>query len=153
VNTSSDGQSEFSHPVVAMNTSSDVQSEVSRLSLLEVTAATGNVTSASVATTYHSSDGQLTSDCPSLLVFIAVTAVTGNVTSVLVATIDHSSDERLSSRCPSLLQTIVAMGGLCPSLLWYHCSDAVLAMGRMPVTTVADEPLSQWLFVVVLEET
>jgi hypothetical protein len=143
VNTSSDGQSEFSHPVAAMNTSSDGQSEVSRLSLLEVTAATSNVTSASVATTDHSSDGQLTSNYPSLLVFIAVTAATGNVTSALVATIDHSSDGRLSSRCPSLLQTIVAMGGLCPSLLWYHCSDAVLATGRMPVTTVTYDPLPQ----------
>jgi hypothetical protein len=53
------------------------------------------------------------------------------------------------SRCPSLLQTTVAKGGLCLSLLCYHCSDAVVAMGQLPVTTVTYGPLLQCMFIVV----
>jgi hypothetical protein len=84
---------------------------------------------------------------PSLL---EVTTAMGNMTSAPVAATDHSSDGRLSSRFPSLLQTTVAMGDFCSSQLCYHCSDAVLAMGQMPVATVDYGPLPQSLFVVVV---
>jgi hypothetical protein len=56
---------------------------------------------------------------------------------VHVAATDHSSDVRLTSRCLSLLQTTVATRGFYPSLLCYHCIDAVVATGRMPA--------AQWL--------
>jgi hypothetical protein len=49
----------------------------------------------------------------------------------------------------TVLQTTVAMGGFYPSLLCYHCSDAVVAIGRLPVATVAYGPLPQCMFVVV----
>jgi hypothetical protein len=48
-----------------------------------------------------------------------------------------------------LLQTTVATGGFCVSLLCYHCSDVVLAMGQTPVAKVAYNPLPQCIFVVV----
>jgi hypothetical protein len=41
------------------------------------------------------------------------------------------------------------MGGFCPSLLCYHCSNAVLVTGRMPMVTMAYGSLPQCLFVVV----
>jgi hypothetical protein len=50
-----------------VNISSNGQSEVSHPSLLEVTAATGTVTSAPIAATDHNIDGRLSSWCPSLL--------------------------------------------------------------------------------------
>jgi hypothetical protein len=66
-----------------------------------------------------------------------------------VATTDHSSDERLMSRCTLLLQTTVAMGYFCLSLLCYHCSDAVVMIGWLPMTTIAYGSLPWWLCVVV----
>jgi hypothetical protein len=41
------------------------------------------------------------------------------------------------------------MNGFCLSLLCYHCSDAILATGWMPMAKVAYSPLPQCLFVVV----
>jgi hypothetical protein len=41
------------------------------------------------------------------------------------------------------------MGGFCPSLLCYHCSDAVVATGWLPIATVAYGPLPQCMFIVV----
>jgi hypothetical protein len=41
------------------------------------------------------------------------------------------------------------MGRRRPSLLSYHCSDALVATGRLSMTTVTYDPLLQCLFVVV----
>jgi hypothetical protein len=41
------------------------------------------------------------------------------------------------------------MGGFCPSLLCYHCSDAVVATGWLPIATMAYGPLPQCMFIVV----
>jgi hypothetical protein len=53
---------------------------------------------------------------------------------VPIATTDHSSD-----------------GRLCPSLLYFHCSDTVVATGQLSMATVAYSLLLQCLFVVVLD--
>jgi hypothetical protein len=50
---------------------------------------------------------------------------------------------------PSILESIVAMDDFYPSLVCYHCRDIVVAMGRMSVATVADDPFLQWCVVVV----
>jgi hypothetical protein len=55
---------------------------------------------------------------------------------MLVTTIDHSTDRHLV-----------------PSLLCYHCSDAVLATRPLPVVTMAYDPLLQWCAVVVYVRT
>jgi hypothetical protein len=67
-----------------------------------------------------------------------------------VATVGLSSDRQMMSAHPSLQWATLAIGifGL---LLWsYHCSDALVAMGRMPMTTVTYNPLLECMFVVVL---
>jgi hypothetical protein len=69
---------------------------------------------------------------------------------VLVTATDHSSDARLTSQCLSLLQTTVATGSFYLSLLCYHCSNVVVAMGQLPVATVAYGLLPQCLFVLVM---
>jgi hypothetical protein len=84
-----------------------------------------------IATRDHNSDGWMTSACLSLL----------------EPTVAMSM---LTSSHPSLLQTIVATGVFCPSLLCYHCSDMVVAMGRLPVATVAYNLMLHGLFVVVI---
>jgi hypothetical protein len=65
-------------------------------------------------------------------------------------TVASSSDGRMTSAHPSLLGTIVDACVFCPLLLCHHCSGTVVAMDRLPVTTVAYDPLLQWLFVVVI---
>jgi hypothetical protein len=50
---------------------------------------------------------------------------------------------------PSLLGATVAMGRIRPSLLSYHCSDALVATGPLSVPTVAYGILLQCLLVVV----
>jgi hypothetical protein len=53
---------------------------------------------------------------------------------LLVATIDHSSD-----------------GRLLPITTVLHCSDVIVAIGRLPRATVDYGPMLQCLFVVVRE--
>jgi hypothetical protein len=50
---------------------------------------------------------------------------------------------------PSLLESIVVTGGFCRSLLYYHCSDVVVATDRMPITTVVYDLFLQCCAVVV----
>jgi hypothetical protein len=61
----------------------------------------------------------------------------------------HSSDEQLTSLCPSPLQTIVEMVVFYQLLLYYHCSDMVVVTCRLPMATMAYDPLLQCLLVVV----
>jgi hypothetical protein len=57
----------------------------------------------------------------------------------------------LTSAHPSLLGATIVMDVFYPSLLSYHCSDALVAMDRLPMATVTYGPLLQCLFVVVLD--
>jgi hypothetical protein len=50
---------------------------------------------------------------------------------------------------PSLLGAIVAMGVFDPLLLSYHCSDALIVTGQLPMATVTYSPLLQCLIIVV----
>jgi hypothetical protein len=50
--------------------------------------------------------------------------------------VDSSSDEQMMSARPSLLGGTVVMDIFWPSVLSYHCSDALVAMNRLPVVTV-----------------
>jgi hypothetical protein len=65
------------------------------------------------------------------------------------AVVTSISDEWLMSQCSSLLQITIPTDIFCPSLLCYHCSDAVLATGQLPVATMAYDLLLQWCAVVV----
>jgi hypothetical protein len=60
---------------------------------------------------------------------------------VLITVVVCSSDRQQMSLCPSLLQTTGAIDVFYLSLLCYHCSDAILATGQLPVATVAYGPL------------
>jgi hypothetical protein len=66
-----------------------------------------------------------------------------------VATVDSSSNGWMMSPRPSLLRATVATDRRRSSLLSYHCSDALVAMGQLTMTTVTYDSLLQCLFVVV----
>jgi hypothetical protein len=70
--------------------------------------------------------------------------------SLSVATVAPSSDGRMTSTYPSLLENTVATDVFCPSLLCYHCRDALVATGRVPVDIVTYGSLLQCLFIVVV---
>jgi hypothetical protein len=54
------------------------------------------------------------------------------------------------SICPSLLESTVEADDFYPSLLCYHCSDVVVATGRIPIATVAYGLFLLWCAVVVV---
>jgi hypothetical protein len=66
-----------------------------------------------------------------------------------VATIDSSSDGRMMSARPLLGGVIVVTDVFCPSILSYHCNDALVAMDRLPVAIVTYGLLVQSPVVVV----
>jgi hypothetical protein len=73
--------------------------------------------------------------------YVLYPAVTGELTSV--------SSSLLWTRVATTNDIIVATGVFGPSLLSYHCSDALVVTGRLPVATVTYNPLLQCLIVVV----
>jgi hypothetical protein len=66
-----------------------------------------------------------------------------------VANMDSSSDGWLTSARSLLLAATVVMDVFYPSLLSYHYSNALVAMDRLPMTTVTYDLLLQCLFIVV----
>jgi hypothetical protein len=78
---------------------------------------------------------------PSLLeTIVAMGVLTSSHPSLLEATV--VTGVLMSSRL-SLIEFIVPTADFYPSLLCYHCSDVVVAMGRMPVAIVAYSPFLQ----------
>jgi hypothetical protein len=63
--------------------------------------------------------------------------------------VNSSSDGQMMSAHPSLLVATVAMYVFYPSLLRYHCSDALVTTGRMFMVIGTYSLLLQYLFVVV----
>jgi hypothetical protein len=60
-----------------------------------------------------------------------------------VAIRGHNNDGRMTSSHLSLLGSKIRMDDFCPSLLYYHRSDVVVAIDKIPVTTVAYGPFLQ----------
>jgi hypothetical protein len=69
--------------------------------------------------------------------------------STSVTIVDSSSNSQMTSAHPLLLGATVATIIFCPSLLSYHCSYALVAMGRLPVAIVTYNLLLQCLFIIV----
>jgi hypothetical protein len=69
-----------------------------------------------------------------------------------VATVDLSSDGQMMPARPLLLWTTVATDIFSLLLLSYHCSDTLLAMGRLPVATMTYGLLLQCLIMAVSAE-
>jgi hypothetical protein len=61
-----------------------------------------------------------------------------------VATVFHSSDGRMISSHLSLLGITVATDDLCPSLLYYHYNDIVVATDKIPMATITYNLFLQW---------
>jgi hypothetical protein len=82
------------------------------------------------------------------LYFLSISDGWANINTSVV-TVNSSSDEWMTSACPSLLGATAVVGVFYPSLLSYHCSDALVAMSRLPMAIMTYSPLLQCMFVVV----
>jgi hypothetical protein len=53
--------------------------------------------------------------------------------------VSSTSDGRMTSGHLSLLETTIAVGSFCPSLLYYYCSNTVVATGLLSMATVVHD--------------